>query len=79
MPTFTRLCVDLNASGNVAGTSWERHTDAGRLSYGTGPAVEPFADPYDALSVLLAWAQAEFGIQATLFAPNLARLGHTGP
>jgi hypothetical protein len=63
---FTRLCVDLDKAGNVAGSSYELHDEDGIASFGTA-LVEPFETPEEAFADLLATHRHQIGSHQSLF------------
>jgi len=63
---WTRLCVDVDARGNVRGCSVEVHDSTGVHSVWTS-SVGPFDDPVAALESALLWRRQFIGEQAALF------------
>lgn len=64
---WTRLCVDVDAAGNVAGASWELHDVDGALeSFGTAP-FGPFDTPAEVFASLADAHLGQVGHQHTLF------------
>lgn len=64
---WTRLCVDLDAAGNVAGASWELHDVDGALeSFGTAP-FGPFDTAAEVFQQLMDAHLHEHGHRITLF------------
>lgn len=63
---FTRLCVDIDAAGNVAGCSYELMDTDGPASIWVG-APGPFDTVHEALDMVLEAHQAQHGVQPSLF------------
>jgi hypothetical protein len=63
---WTRVCIDLDAGGNVAGCSYELHDVDGPVTIWVG-TVAPFDTPHEALDSALANHDRWQGTQAALF------------
>jgi hypothetical protein len=64
---WTRLCVDIDAAGNVCGASWELHdADGVTREFGTAP-FGPFDTPSDVLATLAEAHLVLHGRHDTLF------------
>jgi len=64
---WTRLCVDVDAAGNVAGASWELHDAAGDMESMATAAFGPFDTPAEVFQSLLDAHLGQFGHHLTLF------------
>jgi len=63
---FVRLCVDLDRSGNVCGSSYELHGDDGVESFATC-LFGPFDQPEETFADLLSAHRVNVGHQHSLF------------
>lgn len=64
---FTRLCIDLDRAGNVAGTSYEVHADGTTTTIVVLPPPGPFDTPAEALESALSRFRQDVGEQASIF------------